>query len=49
MSNEDIMIEFLRLVISFETRLHMSELMKRQDLKSGRKRVHKIIQDLIQD
>ena len=43
------MIEFLRLVKSFESRKKMSDLMKMQDLKSGRKRVHKLIQDLIQD
>ena len=48
-SNEDIMFEFISLVNSFEGRKHMSELMKKQDLKSGRKRVHKLIQDLIQD
>ena len=48
-SDERIMIEFIRLVNSFETRKNMSDLMKRQDLKSGRKRVHKLIQELIQD
>tara|TARA_B110000008_G_scaffold163016_1_gene163417 strand:- start:11763 stop:13400 length:1638 start_codon:yes stop_codon:yes gene_type:complete len=48
-SNEEIMVEFLRLVNSFECREHMSNLMKKQDLKSGRKRVHKLIQELIQD
>ena len=48
-SNENIMFEFLSLVNSFEKRKHMSNLMKKQDLKSGRKRVHKLIQDLIQD
>ena len=48
-SNEDIMIEFLSIVNSFENRKHMSDLMKKQDLKSGRKRVHKLIQELIQD
>ena len=41
--------EFLRLINSFETRKEMSELMKKQDLKIGRKRVHKLIQDIIQD
>ena len=48
-SNEEIMVEFIRLVNSFECREHMSNLMKKQDLKSGRKRVHKLIQELIQD
>ena len=47
-SNENIMFEFLSLVNSFEKRKHMSNLMKKQDLKSGRTRVHKLIQDLIQ-
>lgn len=49
LSDEEVMIEFLRLVKSFESRSHMSSLMKKQDLKSGRKRVHRLIQDLIQD
>ena len=49
LSDEEVMIEFLRLVKSFESRSHMSSLMKKQDLKSGRKRVHKLIQDLTQD
>ena len=48
-SDDELMIEFLRLVNSFESRKQMSGLMKKQDLKSGRKRVHKLIQDLIQE
>ena len=48
-SDDELMIEFLRLVNSFESRKQMSDLMKKQDLKSGRKRVHKLIQDLIHD
>lgn len=48
-SEGDIKAEFLRLINSFESREHMNSLMKKQDLKSGRKRVHKLIQDLIQD
>ena len=48
-TSEKIMNEFVRLVESFEIREHMSSLMKKQDLKSGRKRVYKLIQDLIQD
>ena len=46
-SDEELMIEFLRLVNSFESRKQMSGLMKKQDLKSGRKRVYNLIQDLI--
>jgi len=46
-TDEEIMNEFIRLVESFEIREHMSDLMKKQDLKSGRKRVHSLIQDLI--
>jgi len=45
----DLENEFLRLVNSFETRHKMSELMKSQDLKQGRTRVRKLIQDVIQD
>ena len=48
-TDEEILNEFIRLVESFEVREHMSSLMKKQDLKLGRKRVHKLIQDLIQD
>ena len=48
-TEKEVMKEFLRLVNSFETRKKMSKLMKEQDLKSGRKRVHNLIQDLIQD
>ncbi len=48
-SDEEPMIEFLRLVNAFKYRKKMSDLMKKQDLKLGRKRVHKLIQDLIQD
>jgi hypothetical protein len=48
-SDKELMIEFIRLVESFEVRQHMSNLMKTQDLKLGRKRVHKLIQDIIQD
>lgn len=48
-SDEELKIEFLRLVNSFEIRNQMSNLMRQQDLKSGRKRVHKLIQNLIQN
>jgi len=40
--------EFLRLVNSFEIRKHMSDLMKKQNLKKGRNRVNKLIQKLIE-
>ena len=46
-SEEELFQEFIRLVNSFERRKQMSDLMKKQDLKSGRKRVHGLIQDLI--
>ena len=48
-SDEELKIEFLRLVNSFEIRNQMSNLMRQQDLKLGRKRVHKLIQNLIQN
>ena len=48
-TDEEIMNEFIRLVESFELRENMSSLMKKQDLKLGRKRVHKLIQNLIQN
>jgi len=41
--------EFLRLTNSFSIRKEMSDLMKKQDLKSGRSRVQKLIQDIIQE
>ncbi|MAW21306.1 MAG: acylneuraminate cytidylyltransferase [Flavobacteriales bacterium] len=48
-SNDDILNEFLVLIKSYDIRKEMSKLMKSQDLKSGRKRVHKLIQHLIQE
>jgi len=48
-SDDDLLKEFLRLTNSFESRQEMNELMKNQDLKSGRSRVQKLIQDIIQD
>ena len=47
--DNDLFIEFIRLVDSFESRKHMNELMLKQNLKSGRKIVQRLIQDLIQD
>ncbi len=46
-TDAELEIEFLSLVNSFDTRKHMSNLMKKQDLKSGRKRVNSLIQELI--
>ena len=47
--DNDLFTEFIRLVDSFKIRKEMNELMLKQNLKLGRKRVRKIIQDLIQD
>ena len=47
--DNDLFIEFIRLVDSFESRKHMNELMLKQNLKSGRKIVQRLIQDLLQD
>ena len=49
LSNEKLFTAFKNLVDSYQTRQNMSLKMKSQDLKSGRKRVHKLIQDIIQD
>lgn len=46
-SDDDLLKEFIKLNNSFESRQEMSELMKSQDLKSGRSRVQKLIQDII--
>jgi CMP-N-acetylneuraminic acid synthetase/spore coat polysaccharide biosynthesis predicted glycosyltransferase SpsG len=48
LSEQVLLEEFLRLTNSFESRQHMNLLMKRQDLKSGRIRVQKLIQNIIQ-
>jgi spore coat polysaccharide biosynthesis predicted glycosyltransferase SpsG/CMP-N-acetylneuraminic acid synthetase len=47
--DNDLFTEFIRLVDSLESRKHMNELMLKQKLKSGRKIVQRLIQDLIQD
>lgn len=47
--DNDLFNEFIRLVDSLESRKHMNELMLKQKLKSGRKIVQRLIQDLIQD
>jgi CMP-N-acetylneuraminic acid synthetase/spore coat polysaccharide biosynthesis predicted glycosyltransferase SpsG len=48
LTDDELNKEFLRLLNSFEIRRDMSTLMKTQDLKKGRKRVYKLIQDIIQ-
>ena len=40
---------FIELIDSYENRKYMSELMLKFDLKSGRKRVNKLIQNLMED
>jgi len=47
--NSDLLNEFLRLINSVEAREQMNKLMTGQDLKSGRSRVQKLIQAIIQD
>lgn len=47
LSEEQLLEEFNKLVNSFERRKKMSDLMKQQDLRAGRKRVYDLIQDLI--
>ncbi|MFK8038844.1 MAG: glycosyltransferase [Crocinitomicaceae bacterium] len=49
LSNEELFKEFTKLVNSFDLRNEMSSRMKNQDLKSGRNRVQKLIQEIIQD
>ena len=48
-SNELLLKEFIELVNSYENRKYMSELMLKFDLKSGRKRVNKLIQNLMEN
>ena len=48
-TEDEINKEFIRLINSCEIRKKMSDLMKKQDLKSGRKRVQSLIKDIIQD
>jgi CMP-N-acetylneuraminic acid synthetase len=47
LQDEQLFKEFIKLVNSFEIRKKMSNLMKKQDLKAGRKKVYDLIQDLI--
>ncbi|MFW3346088.1 cytidylyltransferase domain-containing protein [Aliarcobacter butzleri] len=48
-SNEEIYKNFIELINSYENRKYMSELMKKFDLKSGRKKVNKLIQNLMEN
>ncbi|MGM0520408.1 MAG: cytidylyltransferase domain-containing protein [Campylobacterota bacterium] len=48
-NNEEINKNFVELVQSFENRNYMSELMKKIDLKNGRKTVIKLIQSIIEE
>lgn len=48
LSNEEINENFVELVDLYENRKYMSELMKKTNLKNGRKTVVKLIQDLIE-
>ncbi|WP_066354398.1 cytidylyltransferase domain-containing protein [Aliarcobacter skirrowii] len=48
-SDEEIYKNFIELIDSYENRKYTSELMLKFDLKSGRKRVNKLIQNLMED
>ena len=48
-SSKELYKNFVELVESYENRKYMSELMKRVDLKNGRKRVVKLIQNVIEE
>lgn len=48
-SNDELYKSFLEIINSFDSRKYMSALMKKTDLKSGRKIVIKLIQDLIEE
>ncbi|MFY4760047.1 cytidylyltransferase domain-containing protein [Aliarcobacter butzleri] len=48
-SNEEIYKNFIELINSYENRKYMSELMKKFDLKLGRKKVNKLIQNLMEN
>ena len=48
-SDEEIYKNFIELIDSYENRKYMSELMLKFDLKSGRKRVNKLIQNLMEN
>lgn len=48
-SSEELFTNFLDLLESYESRSYMNELMKKIDLKNGRKTVIKLIQNLIEE
>jgi CMP-N-acetylneuraminic acid synthetase/spore coat polysaccharide biosynthesis predicted glycosyltransferase SpsG len=48
-SNEELYKNFLDILINFDSRKYMSELMKNINLKNGRKTVIKLIQNLIEE
>ena len=48
LSSNDIYSNLLELLNSYESRLYMNELMKKNDLKIGRKEVNKLIQNLLE-
>lgn len=47
--NSELLNQFTELINSFETRTYMNQLMKKIDLKNGRKTVIKLIQNLIEE
>ncbi len=49
LSNDELYKNFITLVTSTESRKYMSELMKKTDLKSGRKTVNRLIQNLMEN
>jgi len=49
LSDHELMKNFKELVESKESRKYMNELMKKCDLKSGRKRVNRLIQNLLEE
>lgn len=48
-SNDKLYLNFIELVESYESRVHMGELMKKNDLKKSRSTVIKLIQNLINE
>jgi CMP-N-acetylneuraminic acid synthetase/spore coat polysaccharide biosynthesis predicted glycosyltransferase SpsG len=49
LSNDDILSNFKDLISSYENRKYMNELMQKNDLKLGRKKVNKIIKKLMEE
>ncbi len=48
LENRELIKQFIELVNSIQTRIYMNKLMKKIDLKSGRKIVNKLIQELLE-